>query len=186
MEFLIELVIEIIVEIIGAILEGGFYKLSDKYMVNTKTKRITKFIIGTLILIGVIAITVYGLATKKGPIIIASLSYILSIVIVRGVLFFNGKNGKKWIDRLFKWIARILHYGFAITIIVLTAIFVDRPVATPLIIGLSAVAIGILFCVDIHKLRVLEKENAEKTKVPVSDDNNDIFSQYDNENKLED
>lgn len=186
MELLFELVLEIILEIIGAIIEGGFYKLSDKYMVNTKTKRITKFVIGTLILIGVIAITIYGLATKKGPIIIASLSYILSIVTVRGVLFFNGKNGKKWIDTLFKWIARILHYGFAITIIVLTIMFVDRPVASPLIIGLSVVAIIILFCVDLHRLRVLEQRKEEKTKVPESDDNDDILSQYDNENKLED
>ena len=186
MELLIELVLEIIFEIIGAIIEGGFYKLSDKYMANTKTKRITKFVIGTLILIGVIAITIYGLATKKGPIIIASLSYILSIVIVRGVLFFNGKNGKKWIDTLFKWIARILHYGFAITIIVLTVIYVDRPVASPLIIGLSVVAIIILICVDAHRLRVSEHQKQEKTKVPASDDNDDIFSQYDNENKLED
>lgn len=185
MELLFELVLEIILEIIGAIIEGGFYKLSDKYMVNTKTKRITKFVIGTLILIGVIAITIYGLATKKGPIIIASLSYILSIVIVRGILFFNGKNGKKWIDTLFKWIARILHYGFAITIIVLTAMFVDRPVATPLIIGLSVVAIIILICVDIHRLRVWEQRKEEKTKIPASNDNNDIFSQYDN-NSLED
>ena len=186
MEVLIDIVAELIFEIIGAIIEGGFYKLSDKYMVNTKAKRITKFVIGTLILIGVIAITVYGLATKKGPIIIASLSYILSIVIVRGVLFFNGKNGKKWIDTLFKWIARILHYGFAITIIVLTAKFVDRPVATPLIIGLSIAAIIILFCVDLHRLRVWDQQKAEKTKVPVSDDNDDIFSQNDNKNKLED
>ena len=186
MELLFELVLEIILEIIGAIIEGGFYKLSDKYMVNTKTKRITKFVIGTLILMGVIAITIYGLATKKGPIIIASLSYILSIVIVRGVLFFNGKNGKNWINTLFMWIARILHYGFAITIIVLTLMYVDRPVASPLIIGLSVVAIITLFCVDLHRLRVLEQRKEEKTKVPASDDNDDIFSQYDNENKLED
>ena len=186
MEFLIEIVLEIIFEIIGAIAEGGFYKLSNKYMVNTKTKRITKLVIGTLILIGVIAITIYGLATKKGPIIIASLSYILSIVIVRGVLFFNGKNGKKWIDTLFKWIARILHYGFATTIIVLTAMFVERPVATPLIIALSLVAINILFCVDLNRLHVWEQRKEEKTKVPASDDNDDIFSQYDNGNKLED
>ena len=66
MEVLIEIVLEIIFEIIGAIVEDGFYKLSDKYMANTKTKRITKFVLGTLILIGVIAITIYGLATKKG------------------------------------------------------------------------------------------------------------------------
>ena len=63
--------------------------------------------------------------------------------------------------------------------------YVDRPVATPLIIGLSVVAIIILFCVDLHRLRVSENRKEEKTKVPASNDN-DIFSQYDNENKLED
>ena len=35
MEVLIEIVLEIILEIIGAIIEEGFYKLSDKYIVNT-------------------------------------------------------------------------------------------------------------------------------------------------------
>ena len=186
MEILFEALLEIFGEVICAAVGTAFCSLSDKYMISTKTRRLVRLIIGTLILIGVIAVTIYGLVIKKGPLIIASLLYILSIIIVRGVLFFNGKNGKKWIDTLFKWIARILHYGFAITIIVLTAKFVDRPVATPLIIGLSIAAIIILFCVDLHRLRVWDQQKAEKTKVPVSDDNDDIFSQNDNKNKLED
>ena len=186
MEVLFEILFEIIGEVLCAVLEGAFYSLSDKYMVNTKTKRITKFVIGTLILIAVIAVTVYGLVIKKGPLIIASLSYILSIIVVRGVLFFNGKNGKKWIDRLFRWIARILHYGFAVSIIVLTVMFVDGPVAKPLIICLSLLGIIIVFFVDLHKLRIWDKQKVEKAKIPTSDDNDDIFSQYDNENKIED
>ena len=47
-------------------------------------------------------------------------------------------------------------------------------------------AIIILICVDVYRLHVWEQRKEEKTKVPASDDNDDIFSQYCNENKLED
>ena len=186
MEILFEALLEIFGEVICAAVGTAFCSLSDKYMISTKTRRLVRLIIGTLILIGVIAVTIYGLVIKKGPLIIASLLYILSIIIVRGVLFFNGKNGKKWIDRLFRWIARILHYGFAVTIIVLAAIFVNKPVAKPVIICLSVLAIIILAFIDAHRYRVWKKQKVEENKIHASDDNDDIFSQYDNENKLED
>ena len=178
MEVLLEILFEIIAQIVGVIIEGLFYALSDRYMSNTQAKRRAKYIIGALILTGVIALTVYGLIIKRGPIVIASLSYILSLSIIRGALFFNGQGGKKWIKQLFGWLARILHYGFAIILIVLTAIYVDGPVAKPLIISLSALSIVIFSLIDMHKLRTWDKEQGEG-ELSFTDQSNDVKDRLD-------
>lgn len=162
MEILLEILFEIIAEVVGALIEGVFYALSDRYMSNTKAKRRAKYIIGALVMAAVVALTIYGLATKRGPVVIASLSYILSMVIIRGVLFFNGQNGKKWLDRLLRWLARILNYGFAITLIVLAAMYVNGPVAKPLLISLSALAIIVFFAIDMHRIRVWDERREQK------------------------
>ena len=179
MEVLLEILFEIVGELVGAIIEGLFCALSDRYMSNTQAKKRAKYIIGALILTGVIALTVYGLITKRGPIVIASLSYILSLSIIRGALFFNGQDGKKWIKQLFGWLARILHYGFAITLIVLTAIYVDGPVAKPLLISLSALSIVVFFFIDMHKLRTWDKERGKKRELSFTDQSNDVKDRLD-------
>ena len=179
MEVLLEILFEIVVQIVGAIIEELFYALSDRYMSNTQAKKRAKYIIGALILTGVIALTVYGLITKRGPIVIASLSYILSLSIIRGALFFNGQDGKKWLNRLFGWLARILHYGFATTLIVLAAIYVDGQVAKPLLISLSALSIVVFFFIDMHKLRVWDKERGKKRELSFKDQSNDVSNRLD-------
>ena len=162
MEVLIELLLEVLFEVIGSLIEEGFYALSDRYMSNTKAKRRAKFIIGSLIFVAVAGLVIYGLVTKRKPIVVAALAFILAIVTIRTILFFNGKDGKKWVNVLFGWVARVLHYGFATTIIVLSAIYVDGPVAKPVLIVCSSISIVVFFFIDLHKIRERDKDREQR------------------------
>ena len=169
MEVLLEILLEVVFEAVGCLIEVTFYALSDRYMSNTQAKRRAKYIIGSIIFIAVIGLAVYGLATKRTPIVVATLSYILAVAIIRAILFFNGKDGKRWLNVLCGWVARILHYGFAITIIVLSAIYVDGQIARPVLIACSVLSIVVFFFIDMHKLRQCCKESEQKKQTNGTD-----------------
>ena len=162
MEILLELVLGILFEAIGALIEGLFMSLVDTVMNSSKALKVTKYIIGSLLLMGLIAICTYGLIKKQEPIIIASISYILTAGVLRAVLFYFKETKFKAIKIIIRWVLRIVNYSFCIVLIVLTTIYVNTTIAKVVIIVLTSIAIVILFFVDLYRIEVYEKRKEKQ------------------------
>lgn len=162
MEILFELFFEIALEITMAIVDGLFCALSDRVMSSTKVRRRVKWIIGTILLSGVVALTIYALCTKTGPLITASLIYILAISLAHGAIFYLRHTQKAGLLCFLRWVCRIINYSFSVAAIVLAGIYVNELSARITLIVSSIIAIIIYLCVDFHRFRVKYDHNEPK------------------------
>ena len=161
MEIIIEVFGEALIELIfGVIAEGVgrlFSSVSDHYFHDTKAKRRLRMIIGSLIFAGIFALSIYCLIKGNTPLAIATAVFLLFSALLRYGLFTISGMGKRKVETAVSVLISLSRYAYGISLIVLSALWVNGPIAKPLITTLSSIAIAVFFLIDMHKIRVARK-----------------------------
>lgn len=155
MEALIELLVEVFgelfFEIIAQCLCSVVGNFANYIHVQTKARKILKYIISGLIFSGCLVMVILSLIFKKKLYVLLVSCYFLLLLILYFLKFLNRNVFHKTkMEPWLIWINRIIHYVFPIVLIAYAALNQNK--ATPYIITCSSIAIFIYACVNIYRL----------------------------------
>lgn len=161
MEAIFELIFEIFGELIVAGLGFVFDKSANKILNNTKAKKITKFIIGSILFaIGVVFLSI-SISYKKEHLILVSLVFLLSFIIFNFIIFLNNNAfNKKWINVSIKIVKSILRYVLILLLIYFANKDLTKSQADKILI-ISILAIIFCMIVDISYIVIAIKRKRE-------------------------
>lgn len=155
MEFIIELIVEIFGEGIVCLLSN----IMSNINFDSKSKKITKFVVFGIIYALAIALFVYSFITKSGRYTILVLIYFTLLVIAYLVRFLNKNIFEN--DTITKTVSvylRIIHYAFPIILIFIACTYQNT--ASAFVIALSVVALFIYLCINLYQLNNKKKNHS--------------------------
>lgn len=159
MEALIEILVEFLGEILIELLAALFAHFSSYVSSNTKAKRIIKYCVAAIIFSATLVLLIMSICYKKTLYIGLVIGYFLILLIIYIIKFLNRniwKNPKA--EQAILWTNRGIHYVFPIILIIFSAIHQNK--ATPAIIILSCVALGIYLGINLYRLETRNKRSS--------------------------
>lgn len=164
MEILIELLVEVFGELFFEIIVECLCSVVGNFAnyihVQTKARKILKYIISALVFSGCLVMVILSFIFKKKLYVILVSSYFLVLLILYILKFLNRNvfhttKVEPWLI----WINRSIHYAFPIVLIVYAALNQNK--ATPYIITCSSIAIFIYVCMNIYRLYYHNNKNSK-------------------------
>ncbi len=166
MEALVELVFEIIFEVLGEVIFviiGKFFNMVDE---DERKLKITKIIIYSIIAILLLTLLIVSLAYKKGVIIALVLSYLMVLLIANyAIFFFRQIIISTTMEKITRWIVRILRYVFTISLIIVGINYLTDETAKILLISGSILAIVIYFFIDVYRIRKYNNKTKKEENI---------------------
>lgn len=144
-EFLAELLIEIFSEL-GAYIIGRVFEAN---LTNSKALKLTKNIIYTIVFAIVLTLLFIAIFNKRGIIILAVIVFlILNLFAIYLKYIIPNQKAKTALVI----IGSIMHYSFAITLIVLGSLYLENEASKIWLIALSAISILIFIFIDSFRI----------------------------------
>ncbi len=165
MEILIELLVEVFGELFFEIIVECLCSVVGNFAnyihVQTKARKILKYIISGLIFSGCLVMVILSFIFKKKLYVLLVSSYFLVLLILYILKFlnrnlFHATKMEPWLI----WINRSIHYAFPIVLIVYATLNQNK--ATPYIITCSSIAIFIYLCMNIYRLYYHNNRNSKR------------------------
>ena len=149
MEVLIEFLAELIIEIFS---ELGVYiigRVFEANLTNSKALKLTKNIIYTIVFAIVLTLLFIAIFNKRGIIILTVIVFlILNLFVIYLKYIIPNQKAKTALVI----IGSIMHYSFAITLIVLGSLYLENEASKIWLIALSAVSILIFIFIDLFRI----------------------------------
>ena len=149
MEVLIEFLAELVIEIFS---ELGIYvigRVFEANLTNSKALKLTKNIIYTIIFAIVLTLLFIAIFNKRGIIILTVIVFlILNLFVIYLKYIIPNQKAKTALVI----IGSIIHYSFAITLIVLGSLYLENEASKIWLIALSAISILIFIFIDSFRI----------------------------------
>ena len=164
MEAIFEIIFEVVFELIFGIIDIVYDKTADRILNDTKAKKVAKIMIGIILLaVGVLFLSI-SISYKKGHLVILSLSFLLSFIILNFILFLNKNQfNKTWINVIVKIVKSISRYVLLGLLIYFAK--KDLPLnAATLLMVISIFTIIFCFMLDVFYLTLSNKRRQDAKK----------------------
>ncbi len=168
MEALVEIIFDLIFEVFGEFIFVLIGKLFNKAESDSKTLKIVKISVYSVIALLLMALLITSIIYKKGLIILFVLSYLGLLLVAYYLIFLFREvmvnpNGEK----IIRWIVRIIRYPFTISLIVLASLYLNDEIAKALMITGSV--IGLIIFILIDAFRIYRYNNKIKIEEDIED-----------------